>query len=94
MGFQPGPTHNGLYNHRGLLEALNLGFRRYGDCTINVAKTKVLQGYRDAGLPCFRISISRSPHDGIHIIQFLVLFAASINLSVNDGFLYWPVNMT
>ena len=41
-GFQPGPTQTGLYGHRRLLETLKLGIREYRDCTIYVAKTKVL----------------------------------------------------
>ena len=41
-GFQPGPTQIGLYNHFLWLEACNFGFRKYRDCTIYVAKAKVL----------------------------------------------------
>ena len=41
-GFRPGSTQTGLYNHRRLLEAWNFGFKKKRDCTIYVAKTKVL----------------------------------------------------
>ena len=41
-GFRPGPTQTGLYSHRRWLEACNFGFRKKRDCTIRVAKTKVL----------------------------------------------------
>ena len=40
--FQPGPTQTGLYSHRIWFEAWNFGFRKWMDCTIFVAKTKVL----------------------------------------------------
>ena len=40
--FRPGLTQTGLYNNRKLLEASNFGFRKYRDCTIYLAKTKVL----------------------------------------------------
>ena len=33
---------NGLYNHRRGLEAGNFGFNKWKNCTIRVAKTKVL----------------------------------------------------
>ena len=41
-GFQPGPTQTGLYTRRRWLEAGNFGFRKIRECTICVAKTKVL----------------------------------------------------
>ena len=41
-GFRPGLTQTGLCNHRRWLEAGNFGFRKYRDCTIQVAKTKAL----------------------------------------------------
>ena len=40
--FRPGPTRNGLYNHRSRLEARTFGFRKKRDCTICAAKTKTL----------------------------------------------------
>ena len=42
LGFRPGPTQTGLYSHRSRLEALNFRFKKKKDCTIHVAKTKVL----------------------------------------------------
>ena len=36
------PTQTGLYSHRRWLEARNFGLRKKRDCTIRVAKTKVL----------------------------------------------------
>ena len=41
-GFPPGATQTRLYNHRRWLEAWNFGFRKKRDCTIYVAKTKVV----------------------------------------------------
>ena len=41
-GFQPGSTHTGPYILRKSLEASNSGFRKKRNCTIRVAKTKVL----------------------------------------------------
>ena len=41
-GFRPGPTQTGLYNHRRWLEARNFGLRKKRDCTVRVAKTKML----------------------------------------------------
>ena len=38
--FRPGPTQTGLYSHRSRLEARNFGFKKKGDCTICVAKSK------------------------------------------------------
>ena len=42
LGFRPGPTQTGLYNHRRWLEAGNFGFKKKRKCTIRVAKTKAL----------------------------------------------------
>ena len=41
-GFQTGPTQTELDQHRRWLEAGNFGFRKKRNCTISVAKTKVL----------------------------------------------------
>ena len=41
-GFRTGPTQTRRYSNRRWLEASNFGFRRYGDCTIYVAKAKAL----------------------------------------------------
>ena len=41
-GFRPGPTQIGLCSHRRLLEHWNFEFKTKRDCTIRVAKTKVL----------------------------------------------------
>ena len=41
-GFQPGQTQTKLYSHRRCLKAGNFRFRKKGDCTIDVAKTKAL----------------------------------------------------
>ena len=41
-GFRPGLTQTNLYSHRSRLEALNFGFKKKRDCTIHVAKTKLL----------------------------------------------------
>ena len=35
-------TQTGLYSHRRQLDAYNFGFRKKRDCSIHVAKTKVL----------------------------------------------------
>ena len=40
--FRPGLTQTGLFKHRRWLEAGNFGFRKKRNCTIHVAKTKVL----------------------------------------------------
>ena len=42
FGFPPGPTQTGLCSHRRRLEAWNFGFTKKRDCTIRVAKAKVL----------------------------------------------------
>ena len=42
LGFRPGPTQIRLYSHRSRLEAGKLGLKKKRDCTICVAKTKVL----------------------------------------------------
>ena len=39
-GFRPGPTQTGLYHDRGLLEASNLGFRKYTDCKLFICENK------------------------------------------------------
>ena len=41
-GFRPGPTQTSLYSHRSRLEAGNFGFKKKRNCTIRVAKTKML----------------------------------------------------
>ena len=41
-GFRPGLTQTDLYSHRSRLEAYNFGFKKKRNCTIPVAKTKVL----------------------------------------------------
>ena len=41
-GFLPSLTQIGLYSHKRWLDAWNFGFRKWRDCTIYVAKTKVL----------------------------------------------------
>ena len=41
-GFKQGPTQNRLYSKRRWLKAQNFGLRKYRDCTIYVAKTKLL----------------------------------------------------
>ena len=41
-GFRPGPTQTGLCSYRRWLEAWNFRFRKKGDCSIRVAKTKGL----------------------------------------------------
>ena len=41
----PGPTQTRLYSYRRWLEALNFGFRKLRDCTIRVAKTKMLMSF-------------------------------------------------
>ena len=42
MGFQSVPTQIRLYSSRKWLEARNFGFKKKRDCTIHVAKMKVL----------------------------------------------------
>ena len=42
---KPGCTGIGLYSHRRWLEAGNFGFRKKRDCTIYVAKSKMLISY-------------------------------------------------
>ena len=42
LRFRPGLSQTGLYSHKRWLEAGNLGFRKYRNCTICVAKTKAL----------------------------------------------------
>ena len=42
LGFRPCLTQTDLYSHRSRLEALNCGFMKKRDCTIRVAKTKML----------------------------------------------------
>ena len=42
FGFRPGQTQTGLYSHRSKLEACNFKFKKKRDCTICVAKTKML----------------------------------------------------
>ena len=42
LGFRPGPTQTGLYSHRRWIEAENFGFRKQGNCTIRLVKTKAL----------------------------------------------------
>ena len=45
QGFRPGLTQIGMYSHRSRLEACNFGFKKKGDCTIRVAKTKALSSF-------------------------------------------------
>ena len=72
-GFRPGPTQTGLYSHRRWLEALNFGFTKERDCTIRVAKTKVLISCADtAQLICalvFAYAKIRFSHDEAHILK-------------------------
>ena len=42
FGFRPGPTQTGLYSHRRWIEAGKFEFRKQGNFTIRVAKTKAL----------------------------------------------------
>ena len=42
FGFRPGVTQSRLYSHRRWIEPGNFGFRKKGNCTFRVAKTKVL----------------------------------------------------
>ena len=42
LGFRPGLTQTGLYDHRRWLEAWNFGFKKKKDCTIRAAKIKAL----------------------------------------------------
>ena len=42
MGFRPGLTQTDLYSHRSRLAAQNFGCKKERDCTICVAKTKML----------------------------------------------------
>ena len=42
FAFRPSQTQIRLYNHRKWLEICNYGFRKRRDCTIYVAKTKLL----------------------------------------------------
>ena len=66
-GFRPGPTQTGLHSYRRYLEAWNFGFRKKGDCTIRVAKTKALISFAViAKLICvfvFAYVKSRFSHD-------------------------------
>ena len=66
-GFRPGPTQTGLYGHRKWLEAYNFEFRKKKDCTIYIAKTKVLISCRiTEQLICafvFSYAKSRFSHD-------------------------------
>ena len=41
-GCRTGPIQTELYKHRRWLKAGNLGFRKYRNCTIRVAKTEAL----------------------------------------------------
>ena len=41
-GFRPGPTQIGLYRHKSRLKHWNSRFKKKRNCTIRVAKTKVL----------------------------------------------------
>ena len=41
-GFQPGQTHTYQYSHRSRIEAQIFGLKKKRDCTISVAKTKML----------------------------------------------------
>ena len=71
-GFRTGPTQTGLYSHRRWLKALNFGFRKQGDRTINLAKTKALISFAvSAKLICvfvFAHTKSRFSHDAAHIM--------------------------
>ena len=42
LGFRPGLIQSGLYSHRRRLQAQNFGFKKKGDITICVMKTKAL----------------------------------------------------
>ena len=44
-GFQPGLKQTRLCSHRRWLDPCNFGFRKYRDCTIHLAKTKVLVSF-------------------------------------------------
>ena len=70
-GFRPGPTQTRLYNHTRWLEARNFVFRKTGDCTIYIAKTKALTSFAvTAKLICvfvFAYAKSRFSHDAAHM---------------------------
>ena len=71
-GYRPGPTQTGLYSHTRWLEACNFGFRKQRDCTIHVAKTKVLISFAVAAkLICafvFAYAKSWFSHDTAHLV--------------------------
>ena len=71
-GFRPGPTQTGLCSYRRWLEAWNFGFRKYGDCSIRVAKTKALISFAvTAKLICvfvFAYAKIRFSHDAAHML--------------------------
>ena len=79
-GFLARPTQTGLYNYRRRLEAWNFGFEKKRNCTIRVAKTKVLISFAvtaisfavTAKLICafvFALAKIRFSHNAAHIFQ-------------------------
>ena len=73
LGFRPGPTQTGLCSHRRWLEARNFGFRKWGNCTIRVAKTKALISFAvTANLICafvFAFADCWFSHAAAHVVN-------------------------
>ena len=71
-GFRPGPTQTSLYSHRKRLDTPNFGFKKKRNCTIYVAKTKVLISFAvTTKLICtfvFALTKIWFSHDTAHII--------------------------
>ena len=71
-GLRPGPTQTRLYSYIRWLEPGNFGFRKKGDCTIYVVKTKALISCAvTAQLICvfvFAYVKSQFSHEAAHII--------------------------
>ena len=78
-GIRPGLTQTRLYGNRRRLKAWNFGFSKKRDCTICVAKTKVLISFAvTAKLICvfvFAYAKSRFSHNEAHIIWHKNVFS-------------------
>ena len=69
-GFRPGLTQTDLYSHRSRLVAWNIWFKKKRNCSIPVAKTKVLIScVVTAQLICAKAKFQFS-HDAAHIMLF------------------------
>ena len=70
--FRPGLTQTVLYSHRTRLEASIFGFKKKRECTIRVAKTKVLISFAvTAKLNCafvFAYAYCWFSHGAAHIL--------------------------